>query len=285
MIEWIKRFFEAVSLGRTYSEELAGEHGDSRAIYRDMLKCNIKYRMHAGQYRYYRFCELTEAERKERGERLKEKNTHREKWKRENEKQGRILARYSNPRFDTGVRAKFRNRAYRRIFDVGENFYIESNVDISRGHYFTGNLIIKDNVQICRNTVIDYTGTVYIGSNTVISQGCSIFSHTHIGDLINRLQGVDKQSYPEKSKTVIKSNVWIGTNCVILPGSKIGKNVTLCDGSVVDGEIPDNVIAGGNPVEIIEFKQAVENIEGMAEIYGLDDEPERREDSGESNEI
>ena len=49
----------------------------------------------------------------------------------------------------------------------------------------------------------------------------------------------------------IGKNCWIGTNCVILGGAKLGKNVTVAAGSVVNKEFPDNVVIAGTPAKII----------------------------------
>ena len=49
----------------------------------------------------------------------------------------------------------------------------------------------------------------------------------------------------------IGDNVWIGGNAVILPRVTIGNNVVIGAGSIVAKDIPDNVIATGNPCKII----------------------------------
>jgi maltose O-acetyltransferase len=49
----------------------------------------------------------------------------------------------------------------------------------------------------------------------------------------------------------IGDNVWIGGNVCILPGVTIGDNVVIGAGSVVTKDIPDNVIAAGNPCRIL----------------------------------
>ena len=46
-------------------------------------------------------------------------------------------------------------------------------------------------------------------------------------------------------------NVWIGTNVFVLPGVTIGNNTIIGAGSVVNKNIPDGVIAAGNPCKII----------------------------------
>lgn len=45
--------------------------------------------------------------------------------------------------------------------------------------------------------------------------------------------------------------MWIGGNTVILPGVHIGSNTVIGAGSVVTKDIPDWVIAAGNPCKVI----------------------------------
>ena len=49
----------------------------------------------------------------------------------------------------------------------------------------------------------------------------------------------------------IGDNVWIGGNTVILPGVHIGSNTVIGAGSVVTKDIPDWVVAAGNPCRVV----------------------------------
>ena len=57
---------------------------------------------------------------------------------------------------------------------------------------------------------------------------------------------------------MIGDNVWIGGGAIILLGVTIGNNVVIGAGSVVSKDIPDNVIAAGNPCKVL--KENKENI-------------------------
>lgn len=46
-------------------------------------------------------------------------------------------------------------------------------------------------------------------------------------------------------------NVWIGAGVHVMPGVTIGNNVVIGGGSVVVKDIPDNVVAMGNPCKVI----------------------------------
>nr|WP_330368159.1 DapH/DapD/GlmU-related protein [Butyrivibrio sp. MB2005] len=49
----------------------------------------------------------------------------------------------------------------------------------------------------------------------------------------------------------VGDNVWIGTQVSVLPGVTIGSNTVIGAGSVVNRDIPDGVIAAGNPCKVI----------------------------------
>lgn len=49
----------------------------------------------------------------------------------------------------------------------------------------------------------------------------------------------------------VGAGTWIGTNVVVLPGSRIGKNCAIAAGTVVRGEIPDHSVVAGVPGKVI----------------------------------
>lgn len=49
----------------------------------------------------------------------------------------------------------------------------------------------------------------------------------------------------------IGKNCWIGAGSVILPGITIGDNTVIGAGSVVTKDIPENVVAVGNPCRVL----------------------------------
>ncbi|WP_315814290.1 acyltransferase [Paraflavitalea speifideaquila] len=60
----------------------------------------------------------------------------------------------------------------------------------------------------------------------------------------------DPRSGPPK-EVVIEDNVWLGVNTVVLKGVTIGANTVIGANSVVTKSIPANVIAAGNPCQVI----------------------------------
>lgn len=49
----------------------------------------------------------------------------------------------------------------------------------------------------------------------------------------------------------VGNNVWFGGNVCVLPGVTIGDNVVIGAGSVVNKDIPSNVVAVGNPCKVV----------------------------------
>ncbi|WP_431609958.1 DapH/DapD/GlmU-related protein [Chryseobacterium sp. 'Rf worker isolate 10'] len=49
----------------------------------------------------------------------------------------------------------------------------------------------------------------------------------------------------------VGNNVWLGGNVVVLPGVSIGNNSVIGAGSVVTKDIPENVVAVGNPCKVV----------------------------------
>lgn len=56
---------------------------------------------------------------------------------------------------------------------------------------------------------------------------------------------------PGKAPITVGDDVWFGGNTVVVPGVTIGSNVVIGAGSVVTRDIPDGVVAVGNPCRVI----------------------------------
>lgn len=57
--------------------------------------------------------------------------------------------------------------------------------------------------------------------------------------------------YYKTGRIVIGDDVWIGRSVMVMPCKKIGSHSVIAAGSVVSKDIPEYVVAGGNPVRII----------------------------------
>ena len=78
---------------------------------------------------------------------------------------------------------------------------------------------------------------VEIKDNVQIGSHCSIYSVSTIDN--------------SHGKVVLKQNCRIGSHSTILPGVSIGKNSIIGAHSLVNKDIPDNVVAFGVPAKVV----------------------------------
>ncbi len=111
---------------------------------------------------------------------------------------------------------------YGRNTTVGERFFANYNLTV---------------LDVCKVT---------IGDNVMLAPNVSLYGAGHPIHPDARNSG-----YEYGAPITIGDNVWIGGSACVLPGVTIGNNVVIGAGSVVAKDIPDNVIAAGNPCRVI----------------------------------
>lgn len=134
----------------------------------------------------------------------------------------------------------YKSQLYRKL--LLHSLKLPLNTSISKGFFcLTENLSVGYNCGL-GNSFIRNIARVSIGNNCSFSYNNIILTGTH--DLS------DFNTIIAKPVT-IGNNVWITTNVIILPGVTIGDNVIIGAGSVVNRDIPSNVLAAGNPCRVI----------------------------------
>lgn len=127
--------------------------------------------------------------------------------------------------------------------ECGENCYIElpfhanwggHHVHFGSGIYANSNLTLVDD------------GHIYIGDKVMFGPNVTVATASHPinPELRDRGLQFNKDVY-------IGENTWIGAGVVVVPGVHIGRNTVIGVGSVVTKDIPDNVIAVGNPCRVL----------------------------------
>lgn len=112
-----------------------------------------------------------------------------------------------------------------------------------------GRIVLEDDVRMSATTIYSRV-SIHIGKHTSIGANVKIFDHDF--HPINPDERLEHPNSGMKCKPIeIGENVFIGCNCIILKGSKIGNNCVIGAGSVVAGEFEDNCIIAGNPAKVI----------------------------------
>jgi len=125
---------------------------------------------------------------------------------------------------------------------IGENSYIRSTMYCDYGY----NIEIGNNFYANHNLTILDCAKVKFGDNVFIAPNCGFYTATH------PIVAEERNTLLEYAKPItVGNNVWIGANVTVLAGVTIGNNVVIGAGSVVTKDIPDNVVAVGNPCKIL----------------------------------
>lgn len=127
--------------------------------------------------------------------------------------------------------------------EIGPNCYIEPplrsnfgghHVHFGKGVYANFNLTLVDDTHI------------YVGDYTMFGPNVTIATAGH-----PILPSLREQAYQYNMPVHIGRNCWLGAGVIVFPGITIGDNVVVGAGSIVTKDLPDNVVAVGNPAHIL----------------------------------
>ncbi|MDE6407078.1 MAG: acyltransferase [Anaeroplasmataceae bacterium] len=144
---------------------------------------------------------------------------------------GRILNRARKTLIMMRYKLKFRSRLnYKKLyFNKGFRILIEKPGKLSIGNRTFFNNYCSIN---CLNHI-------EIGNNCLFGEGVKLYDHNHIFNIDSKLiRDCDLKC----GEIIIGNNCWIGSNAVILSGTKIGDNCVIGAGAIVKGNIASNSI-------------------------------------------
>ena len=135
-------------------------------------------------------------------------------------------------------------------------------------------------VYVPTKTLIDITRPflIDIGDHVRITEGVTILTHGYDWSV---LKGKYGDVLGSSGAVTIGNNVFIGMHSTILKSTHIGNNVIIGANSLVTKDIPDDVVAAGNPCKVImtieeyhqkrinaQLSEAKELVEKYRERYG-----------------
>lgn len=148
---------------------------------------------------------------------------------------GRIKVQlFPGSKVQIGKGATFRSKSTSNLIGINRPCILSTNLKKAR-------IIIGNNCGFSGTVIgafdsIEIGDNVRCGANTLITD-----SNWHLDDL--------RSGEPKEIK--IESNVWLGVNSVVLKGVTIGENTVIGANSVVTKSIPANVVAAGNPCNVL----------------------------------
>ncbi|MBC2581998.1 acyltransferase [Clostridium sp. DJ247] len=141
----------------------------------------------------------------------------------------------------------FRRILAKKLFkSCGENFIAEENVRFN----IPDNIEIGDNVFLNRGTFIDSKGGVLLGNSVVITEGVTIFTHSHTEH---------DHSLRTYAPVIVKDYVKIYSNSTILPGVTIGEQSIVGACSLINKSVEPNVLVAGVPAKQVRNRETFDN--------------------------
>lgn len=132
-----------------------------------------------------------------------------------------------------GIKRLIRRILFRLRSDVSTEDLIERGMEVGKNFNRMHGVILDDS----------HCWLISIGNNVTMAPRVHVLAHDastchHLG-------------YARIGSVNIGDNVFIGADSVILPGVSIGDNSVIGANSTVTKDIPDNVVAAGNPARIV----------------------------------
>lgn len=127
--------------------------------------------------------------------------------------------------------------------ELGDGCYIEPPLHSNwGGHHVHFGKNVYANFGL---TLVDDTH-IYVGDYTMFGPNVIIATAGH--PILPELR---EQGYQYNASVHIGKNCWLGAGVIIVPGITIGDNVVVGAGSIVTKDLPDNVVAVGNPCRVL----------------------------------
>ena len=109
-------------------------------------------------------------------------------------------------------------------------------------------LVIGDRCVIGAGSTLTAHGSITLGDDVWFGQNVFVSDASHGYQDVETPIGLQLGDHEPVS---IGSGSWVGHGAVILPGSRVGRNVVVGAGTVVHGEVPDHSVVVGVPGRVV----------------------------------
>lgn len=143
-----------------------------------------------------------------------------------------------------------------KVISLGENCHIFGQLTVYRHN---GKISIGDHCTLGDMSRIVSGKNIQIGNRVLISHNVNILdNNSHpldaalrhkdfIHNFSSEMQNLDLKG----DDIIIEDDVWIGFNCIILKGVRIGQGAVIGAGSIVTSDIEPWTVNVGNPLRVV----------------------------------
>lgn len=153
-------------------------------------------------------------------------------------------------------------RSYLENISVGQEAMLGSDV-LCLGHG-EGHIEIGSHSYIGPRCVLDWSDNLTIGDFVHVSGPSTAFwTHSSVDQVLHG----DRLDNKQRRKTfpvLIEHHVYIGGNCTIYPGVRIGHHSIILPNSAVNEDVPAGCMVGGVPAKVIRSLNETEDDENVA---------------------
>ncbi len=119
---------------------------------------------------------------------------------------------------------------------------------------------LGDGVQVNNNAFIKSEGPgIRIGAGGLLGSEVTIYDSDFHELSVARRRG----GRPQMAAVELEEDVFVGDRVLILKGVRVGRGSVIGAGSVVCGEIPEGVVAAGNPARVVRELSGPARIESL----------------------
>ena len=154
-----------------------------------------------------------------------------------------------------GLSKRIRSSICRRLFCTDAHhqcrkLVVEQGAYFGSGKSFTvGNEVGLGKDFKSHNRIVTIDDYLMMGEDVLFLGGGHNIDRTDVP--------MSHQGSKEPTPLHIAGDVWIGSRVIVLPGCRrIGHGSVIGAGSVVTKDVPDWAVVGGNPAEVIRYRQA-----------------------------
>jgi acetyltransferase-like isoleucine patch superfamily enzyme len=110
------------------------------------------------------------------------------------------------------------------------------------------NLRIGNGSVIGPEVTFSLDATITLGENVSIGPRVMLYTATHLIGPPSRRMQFNTEARP----ITIEDGAWVCLGAAVLAGVRIGRGAIVAAGSIVNSDVPENVLVAGNPAEVVE---------------------------------